>query len=520
MAPPPGGPEDKTPPEIARSMPEHDATQVARDSDVVLEFSEPVNRPSVEASLYLSPEPGRRLRYRWSGTRLILDYLDPLPENRTIVVTVGSQAKDMQGNPLETSSTVAFSTGDHIDRGRAYGTSTIPEGVRSIAIVAYQIGDTLPDPMRDAPDYRMQSGTDGNFELGYLAPGRYRLFALDDKNLDGMWSPASEWIGTASQDIEVAEQLNPRVTFAPSLQDTSPLAILRTRQTDALRIDLRLNRDVVPDQIGISDSVGAQTALYHQPDTSASGSWRVFIDRELVGDSATAYVEMRDTRLSYRFAVISRPDTSRPRMRESFPENRSLTRDIPEELIIIFDEPIMLVEDSLKAELRADTAHVNFTLDQSDPAALTIVPSEPFQAGRKYTFTLPKSLITDRAGNQPPDSLLNLSWYSYPPDSLGDISVTVRAPERGPWLIELFTAKKREFVTATLSNDNAVFLGYPQGEYLVRVVRDKNANERLDSGSILPFNFSEPFEWHPDTVSVRARWTAEVEFNWTTLTQP
>ncbi len=520
MAPPPGGPEDKTAPEIARSAPAHDAVNVARESDVFIEFSEPVNRPSVEASLYMSPEPGRRLRYRWSGKRLTLDYLDPLPENRTVVVTVGAQAKDMQGNPLESSQTVAFSTGDHIDRGKVEGRAQLPEGTRTLTITAYLFSDSLPDPMRDAPDYRMQTSPDGSFELGYLAPGRYRLFALDDRNLDGLWMPAGEWIGSANQDVTVSELTGPRVTFVPTEQDTSPAMFLRARQVHASMLEVRLNRDDAPMMFSVSDSAGAQTALYHVEDTTASGSWRLYLDRELFGDSAVAVAELLNgERPGLRFAVQTKPDTSRPHLRETLPGHRSITREIPRELVIIFDEPIMLRDDTLQADLREDTTHIDFTLEQTDPAALTVIPARPLRTGAKYNFTLPNSRVSDRAGNLFADSLLTVSWSSFPPDSLGNIHGVIRAPESGPWLVELYRVKDRKPTATAFASAQFDFMGYPQGDYLVRVIRDANANQRFDAGSVNPFTFSEPFQWHPDTLTIRARWTADVDFLWTTVTQ-
>ncbi len=350
MAAPPGGPEDKLAPVIAVTTPAQDATNVSRDTDVVLEFSEPVNRPGVEASLYLSPEPGRRLRYRWSGRRLTLDYLDPLPENRTIVVTVGAQAKDLQGNLLESSFTLAFSTGDSIDRGEVSGLVAMPEGSKSFGVVAYILGDTMPDPMVDAPDYRIQTTAEGKFSLSYLAKGRYRLFALDDRNFDGLWSPAVEQIGTASKDVDVREGLKPYVTFSPSLQDTTPFAILRVRQIDEHQIDLRVNHSGQP-IVEISDGASTQFAEHFREDTSASGSWHIYFPDTVSGDSATLSVRVSnphipDSSLTARYAVNNRPDTTAPEMIDSWPTDHLQTQFVPDEILAIFSEPIVFTEHS------------------------------------------------------------------------------------------------------------------------------------------------------------------------------
>lgn len=520
MAVPPGGPEDKTPPDIVFSSPEQNSVKVPLESDVTIEFSEPVNRAAVEASLYLSPEPGRRLRYKWSGRRLTLDYLDPLPENRTIVVTVGAVAKDIQGNAFENSYTLAFSTGDHIDKGEIAGSVALPPGVRSMAVTAYLLSDSLPDPMLDTPDYRMQTAADGSFELGYLAIGTYRLFALDDRNLDGMWSPASEWIGTATNDVRVEEGAKPRVTFAPSLQDTTEPALLRVRQYDELRVDIRLNRGGQP-FVEITDGSQTQPAEYFREDTSAANGWHIYFADTVSGDSAQISVKVADAQLTTSYAVKNRPDTTAPALLEAWPANREYTREIPDEAIVIFNEPIIFgkLTDTVAVSLRADTNDVVVSVEQTDPASLTITPLSPFETGVKYSLYVPKELVTDYRRNMLRDSLLKINWYTYPDDSLGTIDGLVRATEMGPWLVELYRVKSVEPEETVYTNTHFKFTGYPAGDYRIRVIRDANSNNRFDTGSMLPFEFSEPFQWHPDTISVRSRWTAEVEVLWMNVTQ-
>lgn len=520
MAVPPGGPEDKIAPEIVSTIPEQNSVMVPLDADVTLEFSEPVNRAAVEASLYLSPEPGRRLRYRWSGRRLTLDYLDPLPENRTIVVTVGATAKDLQNNPFENSYTLAFSTGDHIDKGEIAGAVALPPGVRSMAVTAYQVKDSLPDPMTDAPDYRMQTAPDGTFELGYLAPGTYRLFALDDKNFDGMWQPASEWIGTATNDVKVEEGTKPRITFAPSLQDTTPPAILRVRQMDMHRIDLRVNIDGQP-RVNISDGSRNVPAEHFREDSTASHAWHIYFADTVGGDSALLRVSIGDVELSSQYAVKNRPDTTAPAFFESSPFNREMTRGIPREAIVIFSEPVVYSPDSDTAavSLRADTNDVDITVEQTDPISLTITPSDSLERGLKYSLFVPQKLIQDYSGNILRDSLLKIAWYTFPEDSLGAIDGLVRATEMGPWIVELYPLKSSEPAEIVYTNTHFKFNGFPAGDYRLRVIRDANSNDRIDTGSMNPFRFSEPFQWHPDTISIRPRWTTEVEFLWTNVTQ-
>lgn len=519
---PPGGPEDKVQPEVLSSSPEQGSINVPLETDVTIEFSEFVNCPSVEASLYLSPEPGRRLRYRWSGRKLTLDYLDPLPEQRTIVVTVGALAKDLQGNTLENSFTIAFSTGDHIDRGEISGIAALPEGVRSLTITAYIVTDSIPNPMTDAPDYRMQTKADGSFQLSYLSPGKYRLFALDDRNLDGLWSPAAEWIGTASQDVRVDEGLKPYLTFSPTLQDTTPFSILRARQLDKKTISTRFSRDAFPDQLSIADQSGGQVIIHSAADTTASASWLLFIEKQLSGDSAELVIELGDSSFATKFAVQSRPDTAHPAIARTIPQNRSRSRFPQDSMSVVFSEPITYKpnSDTLLVQLREDTTELTARVVQTDAVTVTVYPEEPTRAGVNYSLKIPNSFITDRSDNIWRDSLWTMTWYNYPADSLGTINGLIRTSETGPWLVELYLVRGTEPEQTVFTTSSFEFSGFPAGDYRLRVIRDVNANQKFDQGQLQPFEFSEPFEWHPDTISVRPRWTEEIDFLWTIAAQP
>src|SRR5512135_2599993 len=81
--PPQGGPPDTTPPEIVRSVPAPGATNV-HPAQIHLEFSEYVDRRSVEQSVFVSPPLGQ-LEYSWSGTEVDISIPDTLREQTTYI---------------------------------------------------------------------------------------------------------------------------------------------------------------------------------------------------------------------------------------------------------------------------------------------------------------------------------------------------------------------------------------------------------------------------------------------------
>ena len=106
---PPGGPVDDIAPEVVRLVPEPGSTGVDPEQAIMFEFSEPVDRPSVERALFFTPDIGPTLRPRWLGDELHLIPRVPLRENTTFVITLGADVIDRYRNRMGESVTLAFS---------------------------------------------------------------------------------------------------------------------------------------------------------------------------------------------------------------------------------------------------------------------------------------------------------------------------------------------------------------------------------------------------------------------------
>ena len=202
VGPPTGGPVDKEPPRILSHYPESDALEVARDTEVEIVFSEPMNREQTEAALFTSPVGP--LQLSWHGPRLRI--FMPLAEERTYVLTVGTGARDLRGNALTKSFTLAFATGSQLDqglvRGRVYQDH---QPVAGAHVWAYDLGTFSGEVGLDEPSYQTQSGADGGYEFVRLAPGHYRVLAFRDANRNAL-PDADEWLALPASSVEVGEE--------------------------------------------------------------------------------------------------------------------------------------------------------------------------------------------------------------------------------------------------------------------------------------------------------------------------
>jgi uncharacterized protein (DUF2141 family) len=523
---PPGGPEDKIGPSVVASYPSNNAVTVPRKLVARLVFSKPVNKASVEAALFLSPDPRQRLMYRWRGQTLELIYLDSLLENRTYVISVGSQAKDLRGNPVGESITIAFSTGISIDRGAINGWLADVAAPQAVNLWAYPLnGDSVPDPIVTPAEYRLQAGSDGHFRLDYLRAGRYRVFAVNDRNHDGLWNPASERIGIPPWDVTVRDSSSvPWLSFRLESQDTTPVAVRAVREVHERLIDVRLSRDIASLQTVLLSATGdsnRQLAAY--PDTSGRDLWHVFPDQALTAGAWRVFAGGTDLfghswSGSDTLTARARPDTARPKILHSDPATRGRARIAPPFMRLEFDKPVAV--DSLAPWdfffVKADTDSVETRVRIDSARFLDLTPSQPFAEGVNYRLRFNGKLVHDLSDNLFFDTTMVMGFSIYYPDSLGTLEGSLVASAPGPYVVRVLTLKgNQEVASATPSKPGSFVIDrLTAGKYLLEVIRDTDGNGVYSYGRFQPFQFAEPFILSPDTITIRARWQFEQRVVW------
>ncbi|MGH7454020.1 MAG: Ig-like domain-containing protein, partial [bacterium] len=106
-------------------------------------FSEKIDHASFEQALFISPASAqneeKRLRFRWRGLRVEVIFPDSLRQERTYVVTLGTDVRDLRNNRLASAFSLAFSTGDSIDTGEIHG-QIFHEKPAGVLILAYLLG--------------------------------------------------------------------------------------------------------------------------------------------------------------------------------------------------------------------------------------------------------------------------------------------------------------------------------------------------------------------------------------------
>ena len=232
VGPPPGGPADTTPPVVVLTVPENAATGVGRNAEILIEFSEEMNRRSVERGFSIEPDVKLR-NLRWDGSALVATPVAELPDSTTFFVGLAESAEDHHGVAMETSLALTFSTGPTLDTGVISGAVTLlGNGVAGATVWACPPPVTTDSGGIRACRYAALTASDGTFRFVGIASSErpYVLLAFVDTDEDNVYSVHEETgrIAAAAAIIDEPDATAPgiQIELGGGLEEGMP-AIMR-----------------------------------------------------------------------------------------------------------------------------------------------------------------------------------------------------------------------------------------------------------------------------------------------------
>lgn len=211
---PDGGPKDITPPVFVGSDPGYGALNVSNPK-IRLQFDENVKLQDVMTKVVVSPTQRNTPAVTGNGRTITVELKDTLRDSTTYTIDFTDAIQDLnEGNPLDGFS-FAFSTGPTIDSlcisGMVLEARTL-EPAQSITVGATRnLSDTA---LTKVPFERVtRTNQLGQFSLRNLAPGSYRVYAINDLNRDNMWDRSEDiaWLDSLvvpwAETVAVADTL-------------------------------------------------------------------------------------------------------------------------------------------------------------------------------------------------------------------------------------------------------------------------------------------------------------------------
>ena len=208
IAQPDGGEYDEIPPKVVSAFPAERATGV-QTRKARINFDEYIKLQNASEKVIVSPPQIEPANIRADGKRIKIDFNDSLMPNTTYTVDFGDAIEDNnEGNPMG-NYTYSFSTGDDIDTMEVSGTVLNAEDlepVKGMLVGLYPLDSNLTDSILRTTPFSRVSRTNGSgrFTIKGVKPGKYRAYALDDKDANFVFSQKSEKIAFDSVIFETS----------------------------------------------------------------------------------------------------------------------------------------------------------------------------------------------------------------------------------------------------------------------------------------------------------------------------
>lgn len=239
MGQPDGGWYDETPPSVIGASPDDGATNV-RQQKISIFFDEFVKIDNATEKVVVSPPQAEMPEIKSAGKKIEVELKDSLRANTTYTIDFSDAISDNnEGNPLGNYA-YTFSTGGRIDTLQVSGHVLEAENLEPIkGILVGLYSDMADSAFVSSPMIRIaRTDSRGQFVIKGVAPGSYRIYALQDMDGDYKFSQKSEKIAFTTDII------TPSTTGA-TRQDTTWLDSLRIKSISKVGYTRFIPDDIV-----------------------------------------------------------------------------------------------------------------------------------------------------------------------------------------------------------------------------------------------------------------------------------
>lgn len=560
---PEGGPRDETPPRLVRAQPAPGSINVDNTS-IHLDFDEYITLKDAFTNVVVSPTSETQPRVSGVGRRVNIEFTDTLQPNTTYTIDFGDAIQDNnEGNALQ-GFTYTFSTGPVLDSLRISGmvldSHTLEPQQGMLVGIHTSEADTAFSRIRLERVARTDDR--GRFTLRGLAPGKYRLFALNDLNGDMRWDNPEERI--AFYDEWIVPTAEPAIV-SDTIFNNKTLEVDSVRQiasTNYLPNDILLSSFSLgyrPQYLKKNERPDSTRAVLVWNATQAAlpairlldepnrplADWALTEIRE-GNDSVTLW--LRDPQLIHndtlRLTVnyirnISRNELEavtdtlnlvwrRPKIKPSKGSKVTVpmldikggaqTQEYNLPFEVTFGTPIdTIFDDRLRLQQKVDTTWVTLTrqtplLHRADTLNPLIYNLDgPWEYDAQYRLVIDSTAIVDLYGhhNKPAE----FGFRVRKADDYASLTFMLTGLGGAPAFVELLDGSDKVVDTQPVVGSGATFTFLKPATYYARVIYDLNGNGLYDTGDYDTRIQPEAVAYYPKKITLRKNWDQQITWN-------
>ncbi len=200
MGSPDGGWYDDDPPRVVSATPADQSTNVTTQKITIL-FDEFIKLEDPTQNVIVSPPQLEMPEIQAKGKKIVVELKDSLKPNTTYTIDFSDAISDNnEGNPMG-NFTYTFSTGEQIDTFEVAGYVIDASNLEPVKGISVGLYNNLADSVfRKEPLMRVsRTDASGHFVIKGVAPGEYRVYALQDADGDFKFTQKSEMIAFSHQ---------------------------------------------------------------------------------------------------------------------------------------------------------------------------------------------------------------------------------------------------------------------------------------------------------------------------------
>ena len=518
--PPSGGPRDTEPPRIVRTVP-LDKTIKFDAKTVLIEFSEYVDRAKALQSIMITPAVNYEAS--WSGRELELEFMEPLQQQITYALSIGTDYADYAGNRPNQSHTIIFSTGHSLDSGMIQG--NILGQSAGAYVFLFPVKDSASfDPCKQTTPYKTQIGANGQFTFNALRNGIYRIYAVQDMFKDGLYDIGTDGFAMATRDIVIPSESQSMSMKVRAPEDTvSPMISLATGIESGI-LEIRCTEPLIPESInknGFSlwDKDGRAINIYsaysqYQKSRNIlleydikSIPMKLSITNAIAPKDSAGNVLMDTTEqreIETREQTVLAPSIHSLSVKDS--AKIALKPNI--ELILTHSIDLKQLQESITLKSGANSFPLNISAKADNH--VIIQPTTELAADSWHVFTIQFKAIKDKRGSLFQDTIISMKLKTTDEKANGAIKGEVMdIVTGGPYIIIIKDQKGNQFTHKIEQKGPYILSNIPVGTYTMDAFEDRNNDGMHDFGSLKPFRFSERITHRTETITVRPRWTMD-----------
>jgi hypothetical protein len=561
MGNPAGGDYDLEPPKFNGSDPQPNTIRFDKNK-ITLSFDEYISIEKPSEKVIITPPQKKAPVIKAVGKKITVELKDSLIPNTTYTFDFTNGIADNNEKNTIEGFTFAFSTGDVVDSLVISGLLLNAENLEPMPNVMVGIHSDLSDTAFTTLPFLRTSQTNeiGRFWIRNIAPGTYRLFALNDMNRDFKFDQPGEAI--AFDNTLIMPSFEPAVRMDTLWKDSLTVDTIKevhyTRFTPD-DIVLRLfKEDFNLQYLSKTERINPrQFVMDFNSDTGLPPAISLLDDEEKTDwyvleqspDKKTLTYWMKDSLLYLNDTLIikagylahdtlnelvSKTDTIRliQRKKEA-PKNKkgeenkieSLKIDITpagamdvyDTLKFTFSEPVLpfktgLISIQQKVDTLWEDRDYPILQDTLNPRKYYLDYRWPYN--QEFQIRIDSASLSSIYGKW--NDSINVKFKTKAEEEYGDLYISIVGFE-GPGFGQLLDGSEKMVRETPLENGDLVFEDLKPGKYFLRYIEDLNGNGQWDTGNYMEDRQPETVYYYPGFFEIKKYWSFEQSWNITEL---